>query len=672
MKKVNFGLKLTVLIITGVQVLGIGVFSILYVLNSFNLQETFLPEYVMYLALGLVVLNCVFALSVIYFVNKKREQSDVKMGDIIGSDVKEAYIFGKIGLAVVNEEGTVLWVNDLLEQRQINIINRNIYEWCPKLKDLQNDDVGDTISISQNNLDYQVKFLKSASLFIFKDVSDYEFLFRYTKEQATCLGIIMIDNYADIVGNSDLSNDLIQTVRNDITDYCKKYNCLLRLYRNDAYFVVCNFESLREMEADGFSLIDTVRQVATRETIHPTLSIGFAHDFPDVNKLNEMASNAIDIAMSRGGDQVVVSKYGSELQFFGGRTEAVEIGNKVKIRVFSDSLMGLISRASNVVIMGHVDMDMDALGSCLGIKAICDFLKKPARIVFDSKLTERKTRSALTSLFSRDQLQKMVCTLKEAQEDVKIQSLVVVCDVSRPSLTMCPKILEQTDKVVVVDHHRRATEFIENPVLCLVEPSASSASELVAEIIKYNSSAEKVALDKISATIMLAGIFLDTAFYKSKTVGLRTFDASMILKEYGADNAIADDILKDEFEEYALVNKIISTIKTPYYGVCYCVSDEIIERSTLAKVGNQCIQLKGINAAFVIGKTAENEVRVSARSDGTINVQVLCEKFGGGGHFSMAAAAFKDTTIKKVEETLLDVLDNYLSEARVKNSDTEE
>ncbi len=672
MQKKKFRTNLVILIIAALIELTVAVFVLLYVFNTFDLQTILLPETLGYITLGVTFLDTVLCLILALVVNKIRDKTDIKMSDVVGADIKEAYMFGKIGLVVVNEDGIVLWTNDLLQERQFNIISRNIFEWCPKLKDFLEQDVGDTINIQQNNLDYQVKYLKAAGLFIFRDISDYEYLYRYTREQATCVGIIMIDNYADIVGNTDVVNDVISNVRDIINSYAKKNNCLLRPYRNDAYFVICNYQSLSNMKKDGFSLIDDVRHLKVKETIQPTLSIGFAHDFPDVNKLNEMASNAIDIAMSRGGDQVVVSKYGSELEFFGGKSEAVEVGNKVKIRVFSDSLFSLIGRASNVVIMGHKDMDMDALGACLGVKAICDSLGKEAFIVFDPKLTELKTRTAFTSLFTRDQVVKIAVSPKEAIELVKQESLVIVCDISRPTLTMCPKILEQTDKIVIIDHHRRATEFIENPVLFNIEPGSSSSCELVAEVIKYNSRVEKISLDPTFATIMLSGIFLDTGFFKSKTTGLRTFEASMILKEYGADNALADDLLKDEYEEYALINKIVGTIKTPYYGVCYCTceEDEIIEQATLAKVANQCIQFKGINACFVIGKTAEDTVRISARSDGTVNVQILMEKMGGGGHYSMAAVAIKDSTVKKTEDSLLEVLQNYLGEARSKKDDT--
>lgn len=672
MEKRKFKLNLIILLTTAIIELAVGIFILLYVFDAFDLQSAIKPAILGYIALGVTFLDCVLCLVMVWLMNILREKSDIQISDVIGADIKEVYLFGKVGLLIVNEDGIILWTSDLLQQRQMNVISKNIFDIFPKLSEFNNkNNASDTILINDGTYDYQVKYLRAAGLFIFKDNSDYEYLLRYNKEQATCLGIIMIDNYSDIVGNSDVVSDIITQVKDIINNYAKKYNCLLRAYRNDAYFAVCNYASLEQMKKNGFSLIDEVRRIPAKETVKPTLSIGFAHEFPDVLKLNEMASNAIDIAMSRGGDQVVVSKYGSEFEFYGGKSEAVEVGNKVRIRVFSDSLMSLIQRSSNILIMGHQDMDMDALGSCLGVKAICDFLKKEAYIVYDPKLTERKTRTALTSLYDRDEMNKMFCSPREAQDMVKPESAVIVCDISKPGMTMCPSILDKTDKVVVIDHHRRATDFIENPVLSYIEPSASSASELIAEMIHYNSVATKIPLDSTMATLMLAGIFLDTSFYKAKTTGLRTFEASMILKEYGANNSQADDLLKDEYEEYALINKIISTLKTPYYGVVYCVCDEneIVERSTLAKVGNQCIQFKGVNACFVIGKTNEDEVRISARSDGTINVQILMEKMGGGGHFSSAANCTKNTTIKAVETNLLDVLSTYLSEARSKNNE---
>ncbi|MDD4006336.1 MAG: DHH family phosphoesterase, partial [Bacilli bacterium] len=536
----------------------------------------------------------------------------------------------------------------------------------PNLRELHDASPDVVVKIEVNSRNYDVKYLSDAGLYIFKDMTEYESIFEYSREQAPVLGIIMLDNYSDVAGNLDDANDVISKVKNLIFDYAKEYGVLLRRYRNDAYFALCNHSSLARMKKDRFSLLEKVRELGAKEETPPTLSIGLAHDFPDVIKLNEMAGNAIDIAMSRGGDQVVVSKYGDELIFFGGKSEAQEKRNKVKVRVMADSVLSLIKNSSNVIIMGHTAMDMDALGACLGMRAICEYCNKSSHIVYDPKLMERKAKFALTGSFSREELARITISPSDSVEKVRSNTLVVVCDVHRPSMTMAPKLLEKATKVMVIDHHRRAEEFIESPVFSYVEPSASSTCELVTELIRYSSANPRIEISPTYATLMLSGIFLDTTYFKSKNTGIRTFEASMVLKEYGADNSVADDYLKDEFEEYSLVTKIISTLKTPHYGVVYCVADDndIIEQSTLAKVANQCMQMKGVNAAFVIGNTDETETRVSARSDGTINVQMLAEKMFGGGHFTMAGVSFKNSTIKKAEEKLLEVLNEYLNDAR--------
>lgn len=309
---------------------------------------------------------------------------------------------------------------------------------------------------------------------------------------------------------------------------------------------------------------------------------------------------------------------------------------------------------------------MDALGSCLGIMAICDWCGKNSKVVYNAKLAEKKCKMAFQNSFSKDAFDKMTISPEDAVGQVKDSTLVVVVDVSVPEMVMAPKLLDRAAKVICIDHHRRNDKFIEHPVLAYIEPSASSASELVTEMIRYATANPRIELKPTFATLMLSGIFLDSNYFKSKSTGMRTFEAAEILKEYGADNSVADDFLKDEFEEYSLITKIISTMQTPHYGIVYCVSDEkdIVERSTLAKVANQVMQLKDINACFVIGKTDEKNIRLSARSDGSINVQLLCEKMGGGGHYTMAAALFPGQNSANVVNTLLTTLDEYLDSAR--------
>ncbi len=662
-------LKIEALLITLVQIVIVGVFLTLYLLNVWNMASVINTEYIVYAAFVIVFINGIYIWKTIYSFHKIRKDSDITTSDALGKDINEAYLFGKIGLLVVNDNGTILWSSDLFSERQMELVNENIYEKFPKLKDFTNKDIVDSLIIQDNTTFYSVKFLKSAKMFIFKDITEYEDLLSYSKANSLVLGTIVIDNYSDITQNDEDNNDLILKIRGEIIDYFRQYNVLIRHTKSDSYFAVCSFDSLLKMKKDRFSVLDDVKACGKGETIIPTLSISFAHDFPDVNRLNEKVNDALQTALARGGDQVVIAENESELEFFGGKTEATEKRNKVQVRVTADSLKTLIDSSSNVVLMGHIDMDMDALGACLGVKTIVESRKKPVSIIFENKLCEKKARYALTSLYTRDQLSKFIVSTKDALDVIKPSTLLVVCDVSKPSMTMFPKALELTDKVALIDHHRRGEEFIESRVFSNVEPSASSTCEMIAEYIKYGSNNADIKLDSTSATIMLSGIFLDTGFYKNKSVGLRTFESSMILKEYGADNTLAYDLLKDEYEEYALVNKIVTNMKTPYYGVVYCIADEedIVDGSTLAKVANQCMQLKGINAVFAIGRTTENAVKISARSDGTVNVQILCEKIGGGGHLSQAAALFKNSTIKQVEETLLNTLADHLSEARSVN-----
>lgn len=668
MKQKKFKFEHVVLIIETIIIILAGAFFIFYLSDQTFISEIGVQTVFM-ISIGITVVNTIFCLVSLLIAGKRREKTDLKIGTIIGSDIKEAYLFAKVGLVVVNEEGYVLWTSDLFTARQINIIGRNIYEWIPNLRECLEKKDDDILKISFNGMDYQVKFLKSAGLFIFKDVTEYEALDKYSKDQSLCLGNIVIDNYLEFTSGTDENNDTVNEVRMIINNYFKKFDCLLRQYKNDSYVLICNSASLKKLRDDNFSIIDEVRQVKAKEIVKPTLSIGIAYDYLDINRLSEMATNSIDIAMSRGGDQVVISRFGSDLEFFGGKSEATVNGSRVKLRVVSDSLLNLVETASNVVIMGHTEADMDAIGSCLGLKAFCDAKNKDVKVVYDSKLCERKTKQAVSSMFSREEIANIFVTPKQAEDLVDKKTLLIVTDVSRPSMTMAPKLLENTDKIVIIDHHRRAQEFIENTILFYIEPGASSSSEIVAQMAKYNTSSSEIKINSIFATFMLSGIFLDSLNFKSKTTGQGTFEASMILKDFGADIKIADDLLKDDFEEYELINKIITNSTVPAYGIriCKCENDEIVETATIAKAANRALSFKGMSCSFVVGKVAEKEIKICARSDGSINVQILMELLGGGGHHSMAAASIEETEIEKVVDQINEVLENHLDEAKKKD-----
>ena len=659
--------KIISFIIIAFELVSIAVFSVLYFNNFLDLQSEVNAVWIILASFILVAIDCIFIWVFTIKIGNLRSKTDLRAAQIIGSDVQEAYNFAMIGLAVTDKNDIVLWTNDLFRQRHIDIIDKNILNWQPSLSAIKADSSSDhPAKIVVNNRNYDVKFLQEAGLWIFKDTTEYENIYLYSKEQAPVVGLISIDNYEDVTRGEDDFNDVITRLKNAIFNYSKEFGVLLRKHRDDTYLLLGNYDSFCKMKDDNFSILDKAREISKDEEIPLTLSVGIAHDFPDVIKLNEMASNALDIAMSRGGDQAVISAYGSEMEFIGGKTDSTEKRNRVKTRVLADSLMSLIKNASNVLIMGHSMMDMDALGAALGVNAICSRLGIKSRIVVDYKSTESKTHSALISQFSKDELDQLVISPSNAENLIEADTLLIVVDVHIPHMTMAPHLLELCSKVVVIDHHRRAEEYIESPVFNHIDSSASSASEIVTEFIRFCSLSPRIELPETYATIMLSGIFLDTGYFKNKRTGVRTFEASTILKEYGADNSTADDLLKDDYEEYIEVNKIIKNLKTAEYGVVYAMGENntLYDQTTIAKACNTLLTMKGVYAAFVFAKVNQKTVRMSCRSSGLINVQILAEKLGGGGHFTSAAAVFEKDNIEDVEKILLGVLKSSLAEAQ--------
>ena len=642
------------------------VLSVLFFFNLFNFQNVLNRYALVGIVIGVILLDSLFIWIIIRRLTSLRQKTDLRAAEVIGSDIQEAYNFAMIGLAITNDENVVLWTNDLFKERHIEIMDKNIIEWKPELAVLRDTtSTESTCKVYFGDRWYSVKLIPEAGLWIFKDIDDYEDAFNYSTQQAPVIGILAIDNYDDVVRGDDDFNDVVTKVKNDIFNYAKEYGILLRRIKDDSYSMLCNYASFERMLNDKFSIIDKVRGESSRGEIPLTLSMGIAHDFPDVNKLNDLANDALDIAMSRGGDQVVVSAYGQEMKFYGGKSEAQEKRNRVKTRVLADSLISLINASQKVLIMGHANMDMDALGACLGMKAICNRLNKHSRIVVDLKNTEVKTRTALTSTFGKDELDKLIVNSKDAEMIIDGNTLLVVVDVHTPGMVMAPKLVDKASKIVVIDHHRRAEEYIESPVFNHIDPAASSTCELISEFIRFSSINPKIELPSTYATIMLSGIFLDSGFFRSRSTGIRTFEAATILKEYGADNSLADDFLKDDYEEHKEVTEITTNLETPFYGVVIATArqDRLYDYATIAKAANTCLTYKGVHAAFVIGKVSNKEIRVSARSDGTVNVSLLSEKLGGGGHFTSAAAMFNGSDLKAVKEKILVVLETSLAEA---------
>lgn len=662
--------------------------NLAYAINIFNIGDFFTPLIVFIFSGSLVLVNVIAFVLITLSIGSIRKKNTFELVSVLGGDVKEAYNFGMLGLVVVDEHFNVTWASELFKERRLNIIDQNILTWRSELQRLVElseaiaDNIDDTIKIEIELRTYEVKYLTKGGIFLFKDVTEFESIFNDNQKNAPVLGMVIIDNFVDIVVKGENSNPVFSTVHGLIADYFSSFGVLTRQFREDAYMLILNRERFEMLYKDKFSLLQKIKDRTANMDYQISLSMAFAHKFFDVVKLNELVLNAIDTAMARGGDQVVIARHGEESEFIGGATSQAEKRNKTAIRLYADTIFRHIREAKNVLIMTHTDTDLDALGASLGIKAMADFVKKsqkgtkyqyqPARIVYSPNLTESKTRIAVNRMFTKQEISEIFITPEELDDQKGSNSLVnsgtllIVGDVSRPTMTLYPRLLERVDRVMIIDHHRRTDEFIDQRLYDYIETSASSTCEIVTELLHYGNTPNFVLPNKY-ATFMLAGIYLDTNYFRTKTTGSRTFLASMILEEWGADVMTADDFLKDNVEEYTLITKIMNSMKTLSVGIVFLKAEEsdILTPETLSKVANQSMRIKGIQAAFVIGYTAPKQVKVSARSDGEVNVQFLLEKIGGGGHQASAAALFNGRTLAEVEELIEETINENLSEARV-------
>lgn len=689
MNKAIKRIRLQTFLLVLIEFILLTVAGVLYIFNLGNVKQYLNEETVVLLAGITFIVNMIYLVIQITIVGRIRNKSDLQSTELLGGDIIKAYEFAALGLVVVDNDNNIIWTSDLFTDRNIDILDKNISSWLPQLESLiitsdqVDGDIEDTIKVEISSRNYQVKFLREAGLFLFKDITELEYLFEENKMNASVVGIIMIDNFMDMVARREISNPMIAIITSSIFDYCRKFGILVRQYRDDSFILLMNYRSYQLVYADKFSFMETVRNREENKEIRMTLSAAFAYNFPELMKLSDLAVTAIDTAIARGGDQVVISRHGDENEYIGGASAASEKRNRTAIRLKADTLFAKIREASNVLIMGHTDTDLDALGSALGLKSIADYLKTykynskdakkviPARVVYNPNITESKTKNAVTSLFTKDEVNKIFITPQQLMSEkgpnslVNQDTLLIICDISRPSMVIDPRLLDRVEKVIVIDHHRRTDDFIETPIYDYIDTTASSTSEMVSELIYYGNTPD-YKLESKYATFMLAGIYLDTNYFRANTTGSRTFMACMTLEESGADVTLADDFLKDEYEEYILITRIMNSISTFSLGVTIAKAsdNDIVDNATLAKVANQSMRIKGVQASFVIGLTSAKDVKISARSDGSFNVQLILEKLGGGGHQASAAALIKDSTIKEVEDKLKYVLEQYLNEAR--------
>lgn len=632
----------------------------------------YLAGYTHYATVGYVVLMSLFALTLIAVsafavkMKKVRDAGELKGADILGGDIKEAYSFGQVGMLVTDEKGTIVWYNEYLEDNGLKAIDEplaSVFSDISKLND--NPDPEATIKVSFANRVFSVKLIKEANLYIFKDITRYESLKEVSINESPVIGFMQIDNYSDLSSSMEETDfaGLMSDLRKTIGEFANTYDMYIRSIKQDTFMVLCGFASYKKMAADGFSVVDIVREAFSGKI---TLSLGFSYGYPDFPKLAQSANESLEVALSRGGDQVAVSPFGENMLYIGGSTESKGSFNRTKIRILSQSFITTVKNASNVMVIGHYMADFDSIGACLGVMSICDSIGVPCKIIYDAQNVEKNCRYAFARTFSDSDIKKMTANYNEAIDLINDKTLIVVVDINYPDRLLYQNFVSSDSnvKVAIIDHHRRSDSFFKNVVFNGIDSSASSACELVASYI--SASQVRISLPKDFATFMLAGTMVDTDCFRNK-VTPATFEAMAVLKNYGADTEKADEFIKEDYEQFQMKTKILNNAETPFTGVMIATDpdkNELLDRTILAIVSQQAMSISGFDASFTLGRVSETEIGISARSNGAVNVEQIMRKMGGGGHFAAAAATIKGTDVDKVKEDLVEVLTDYLPDAK--------
>lgn len=490
------------------------------------------------------------------------------------------------------------------------------------------------------------------------NTEDEEVRALYKAEQAV-VAVLFFDNYDEVrsATNEEDRPLLFAQVDRAIADFASNYDASLVKYESDRYFLVFKAEALERLREDRFPILDSLREISAGAAVRPTASIGIGILAESPQELFRYARQALDIALSRGGNQVVI-KNEDDVEYFGGKTQATQRYTKVKARVTSNTLRGFVSEATNVLIMGHQNPDMDSLGSCLGMLRFVEALGGQGKIVLDT------VPAAIENLYERvlrelpDANDKIVFA-PQARRDLKKGTLIVVLDNHRHDAVAAPALLDEGNRIIIIDHHRRGAGYIENAEVSYIEPYASSTSEMVTELISYQD--EDISLPKIVSEGLLAGITVDTKNFFYQT-GTRTFEAAAYLKRKGADSVMIKELFKDNVDLVRYRSEILAGAEVLDQGIMIGRFPHDIDGSTLiaSQAADDLLGIRDVEASFVL-TLSKGRVHISARSLGEVSVQLIMEKMGGGGHLT-AAATQLDTTLGEAEKKLKEAIMEYIKE----------
>lgn len=643
---------------------------ILLVVLSYIKPKMIIPSIVIYFVI----------LAYTYFANNKRKSEiSEQLQDLtltVDSAAKSSLINSPFPLLILETDGNVVWKSSkfITEFANIDINNYisdliiDIKDEIEKNKEQKKKSIIRNIEIGKKQYKVQAEFAKSKKserkkvseymlILYFIDETEKNELKKETENMKTCVGIIMVDNYEEVMQRVDTEQktQLMAKVERTIYDWVNETNGILVKEDRDTYVYIFEQRNLEKIKENKFAILDSIKEIVRKDKIQLTLSIAISNEGKTDKEVYKSASAAMDVILGRGGDQAVIREDG-KYQFFGGKVEEVEKRTKVKARIVAHALEELMSECEKVIIMGHVNPDIDAMGAALGIYRMATSLKKEAYILTNAESASIK--SFVENI--QEEYNNVLINREEALEKIDSETLLVIVDTHKKSYIEAPELLEKTNKIVIIDHHRRGADFIEQSILTFQEVYASSASELVAELIQYTQN--EIELPTIEAEALYAGIMMDTKNFTFKT-GVRTFEAAAYLRRCGIDIIKVKKWFQSDLESYNKISEIVRKAEVIKESIAISTY-EVQEKDTsliCAKAADELLTIGNITASFVLGTMGE-KICISGRSIGDINVQIILEKLGGGGHITLAGAQLDNKTIEEAKHELIEKIEEYFTE----------
>ncbi len=633
-----------------------------------------------YLAVAEAVLFAVLIL--LKYLEKRRRTTDVsdyvfQLNEHMDTATKESLVNFPFPMVVVYLDGKVSWYNqgfskivggEVLFEKYISDVIPQL-RWSDVLR--MTEDVAMEINYNEHCYKVMGSIIKPDAkkdgeylvLLYWQDETYQKELEQKYQEEKLDVGIIMIDNYDDVLnGMEDWAKPrLISKIDQRVNEWAKPLGGILKKTERDRYMLFFEHKNLQLLIDKKFELLDRVREINVGNKSAATMSIAIGCGGEHINTNDEYSRNALNMALGRGGDQAVV-KDEKQFRFYGGKTKEYEKSTRVKSRVIAEALRQLIVSKANVVIMGHKNPDLDSIGAAIGLARGVKNRNKPVKIVCGAH--NLSVDKVIEGLRSEVDYEEMFVSPEEAEQFVNKDTVLIVVDAHRPILLENPKLMENAGEIVLIDHHRRSTDFIENCSLVYHEPYASSTSELVAELLQYMDN--RVSLTKAEAEALYAGICMDTKNFAFKT-GVRTFDAASFLRKHGVDPINVKKMFQVDMTHYSNRAEIVKNARFIKDNVVLALCDRIIEDSGLvaAQAADELLKIENVEAAFV-ATVGNGYINVCARSWEKINVQVIAEKIGGGGHMTVAGAQLSEVTIDTAAAMIEAAVEEYFIEREIK------